>query len=433
MLGSSLSYLDNSSRIRRAAGHGRKKSFTAPYADVAVTRAKPQPIESGEKKMRRIELLIALACGCGVLIGIRPAMTQALPPSLLEGGTEAAVKERKNNWTVGLAGGLFEGTFMRLAADMGRALDDGDNLRVMPIVSRGAASNLEDLLYVRGVDVAVTQSDVFEFFRNQRNTPNLATRVNYILRFPLSETHLVARAEIHSIEELRGRKVHFGAAGAAGSLTGPIIFQRLGIDVQQVDADNPTAMKMLNAGQIDAIVRVVGKPVEYVTSIPPNSGLHLLQIPYSQKFADFYTLGEFTSADYPALIPPGGVIETIAVPGVLAVYNWPKGSDRERRVQRFIERLFGNWAKLQQPPYHPKWRDINLAATVPGWTRYRVAEDMLQILKKQDAAADLKHDFEKFVQARPGPDGAPPSPTQSDAMFREFMQWKARSAPSPAR
>jgi TRAP-type uncharacterized transport system substrate-binding protein len=397
-----------------------------------VGRKKEANREWGQKKMRRIEFLIALACACGVLVGIRPAMTQALPPSLLEGGTEAAVKERKNNWTVGLAGGLFEGTFMRLAADIGRALDDGDNLRVMPIVSRGAASNLEDLLYVRGVDVAVTQADVFEFFRNQRNTPNLANRVHYILRFPLSETHVVARAEIHSMEDLRGRKVHFGAAGAAGSLTGPIIFQRLGIAVQQVDADNPTAMKMLRAGQIDAVVRVVGKPVEYVTSIEPNSGLHLLQIPYSEKFADFYTLGEFTSADYPGLVAPGQAIETIAVPGVLAVYNWPKGSDRERRVQRFIERLFGNWDKLQQPPYHPKWRDISRAATVPGWIRYRVAEDMLQNLKKQDAAADLKHDFDKFVKGRPGAAGAPPSPAENDALFREFMQWKARSAPSAA-
>jgi TRAP-type uncharacterized transport system substrate-binding protein len=387
--------------------------------------------------MRNINLLIALACACGTLLGSGPAMTQSVPQSLTPGGTENAVKEHKNAWTVGLAGGLFEGTFMRLAADMGRALDDGDELRVMPIVSRGAASNLEDLLYVRGVDIAVTQSDVFEFFKNQRNTPNLASRINYILRFPLSETHLVARAEIHSIEDLRGKKVHFGAAGAAGSLTGPIIFQRLGIDVQQVDTDNPTAMKMLKAGEIDAIVRVVGKPVDYVTTIPPNSGLHLVQIPFSKKFVDFYTLGEFTNADYPALIAPGETIETIAVPGVLAVYNWPKGSDRERRVARFIERLFANWNKIQQPPYHPKWRDINLAATVPGWTRYRVADELLQNLKKQDDAADLKRDFDNFVQTRATADGASagaqPGTPEGDALFRQFMQWKARSGGAPAR
>jgi hypothetical protein len=96
-----------------------------------------------------------------------------------------------------------------------------------------------------------------------------------------------------------------------------------------------------------------------------NSGLHLLPIPFTKQFADYYTLGELTSKDYPHLIPDGQKVDTIAVPTVLAVYNWPKGSDRYRRVERFTERLFANWSKFQNPPFHPKWRDINLAARPP--------------------------------------------------------------------
>jgi hypothetical protein len=53
---------------------------------------------------------------------------------------------------------------------LAQVLDDGDNLRVIPIVTYGAASNLDDLLYLRYVDVAVTQADVFEYFRTQRKT-----------------------------------------------------------------------------------------------------------------------------------------------------------------------------------------------------------------------------------------------------------------------
>ena len=103
---------------------------------------------------------------------------------------------------------------------MARVVADGDNMRVMPLISQGSASNLEDLLYLRGVDVAVTQSDVFEFFRTERATPNLDKRVHYIFRFPPSETHIVAKKEIRSIEDLRGKKVHFGSDGASGTLTG---------------------------------------------------------------------------------------------------------------------------------------------------------------------------------------------------------------------
>ncbi|HEV7820401.1 MAG TPA: hypothetical protein VGO84_04420, partial [Burkholderiales bacterium] len=112
-----------------------------------------------------------------------------MPKSLQQGGKDEAIKLRKNEWTIGVAGGLIDGTYMRFADELAKILDDGDNLRVMPIVSYGAASNLEDLIYLRGVDVAVTQSDVFEYFRTQRKMANLKDRVQYILRLPISELH----------------------------------------------------------------------------------------------------------------------------------------------------------------------------------------------------------------------------------------------------
>lgn len=135
---------------------------------------------------------------------------------------------------MGIVGGLFSGTYMRLVDDMASALNDGDKLRILPIVSYGAAGNLDDLLYLHGVDAAITQSDVFEYFQTVRKTPNLDRRVQYIIRLPISELHILARDDVQRLEDLRGKKVNFGPAGTGASLTGTIVFQRLGIDVQQV-------------------------------------------------------------------------------------------------------------------------------------------------------------------------------------------------------
>jgi TRAP-type uncharacterized transport system substrate-binding protein len=159
---------------------------------------------------------------------VETARAQTVPKALEEGGSDAAMKLRKNNWTVGVAGGQLSGTYMTFANELAEVLDDGDNLRVLPIVTYGAASNLDDLLYLRNVDVAVTQADVFEYFRAQRKIANLASRVNYIIRLPVSEMHVLARADVTSIEDLRGKKVSFGPAGSASGLTGTIVFQRLG-------------------------------------------------------------------------------------------------------------------------------------------------------------------------------------------------------------
>ena len=137
-------------------------------------------------------LFLATAFALGLIgmgaLGVgtaRQAAAQAIPKSLEEGGTHVDLRNRKNMWTVGVAGGLMSGTNMTFADEMAQVLDDGDNLRVIPMVTYGAASNLDDLLYLHGVDVAVTQSDVFEYFKTQRKIANLEGRVNYILRLPI--------------------------------------------------------------------------------------------------------------------------------------------------------------------------------------------------------------------------------------------------------
>ena len=377
----------------------------------------------------RIALLLAGLCSSGsVGIGLlAPAQAQTVPKSIQEGGTDAAMKSRKNAWTVGVAGGLLSGSYMTYADELAQVLDDGDNLRILPMVTYGATSNLDDLLYLRGVDVAVTQADVFDYFRTNRKIPNLENRVNYILRLPVSEVQILARDEIKTIEDLRGKKVNFGPAGSGSSLTGTMVFQRLNIPVEQVLYDNPTALQKLRSGEVAALIRVIGKPIGFFASIPPNSGLRFVSIPLSRTFADYYTLGELTHRDYPTLIAEGQTVDTIAVPTVLAAFNWPRGTDRYRRIERFVDALFGKWDKFLQPPRHPKWRDVNLAATVPGWKRLPMAEEMLDRLRGKEVADSpaLRGEFAAFVREK-GATSASLTDAQRDALFREFLQWRSK-------
>jgi TRAP transporter TAXI family solute receptor len=372
-------------------------------------------------------LLLSQILGYGPHTGgfITSANAQAVPKSLEEGGTDAALRIRKNNGTVGVAGGQLSGTYMTFANELAQVLDDGDNLRILPIVTYGAASNMDDLLYLKNVDIAVTQSDVFDYFRTQRKIPNLENRVNYIIRLPASEMHVLARQEVKSIEDLRGKKVSFGPAGSASSLTGTIVFQRLGVQVEQVLYDNPTALQKLKTGELAALVRVIGQPIDFFAKIPANSGLHFVPIPFSKKFADYYTLGEFTSKEYPTLVPEGQSVDTLAVPAVLAAFNWPRGTDRYRRVEKFTESMFTHWDKFREPPRHPKWRDVNLAATVPGWNRLPVADEILKRLRPKEMADGqvASGEFAAFLK-NSGSSAANLSQDQREALFREFLQWR---------
>jgi hypothetical protein len=113
----------------------------------------------------------------------------------------------------------------------------------------------------------------------------------------------------------------------------------------------------------------------------------------------------------------------VAVPTVLAVFNWPKNSERYARLQKFTDALFSKWDRFQQSPFHPKWREVNLAADVPGWNRSPLAVAALKNLTPEGEASDQKS-FDTFLATAQG--AKPISPTEREKLFKDFMAWRAR-------
>jgi hypothetical protein len=130
------------------------------------------------------------------------------------------------------------------------------------------------------------------------------------------------------------------------------------------------ALTKLQRGEIAAMVFVAGKPARLFAGVPADSGLRFLPLPPTPALLETYLPGSLAAADYPTLIPAGESVETIAVGAVMAVYAWPPGTERHRKVARFVEALQANFDAFLRPPRHPKWREVNLAAQVPGWVRF---------------------------------------------------------------
>lgn len=376
-----------------------------------------------------MRFIFSVAFGLLCCLPAIPGMAEptAHPIVLAQANTPTAAAEgeqdnasRVNSWTVGVAGGLLEGTFIRFAAELAKALDDGDNLRVLPLVSYGAAENVSDLLYLKGIDIAITDADVFEEFKKDQRYRNIDRRINYISEMYVAEFHVYARPEIKTLKDLEGKKVGFNTKGSAANITGKIVFERLGIKVEPVFINHTIALEKMKTGEFAAIVHAVGKPNDLFKKEPGDNGFHFLPVEYTDTFSDYYLPSTLQSEDYPNLLKQGEVVKTIGVPVVLAVYNWPKGSDRFRRVERFIQYYFSRFETLRKPPYHPKWREINLAAKIPGWTRYWVAEDMLARGVGAALAIPPAGSVETSSSVVIAPD--------DQQLFREFMAWKKKQA-----
>jgi len=287
----------------------------------------------------------------------------------------AEIKQKLNGWTVGLAGGLLEGAPVRFATEIARVADDGDNLHVLPIVTRGPTENVADLLYLRGVDAAIINTDVLEEFKTV--VPNVQQKISYILNLFPSELQILARPEIQSVQDLAGKRVNFNTPGTAAAYSGPLIFERLKISVEKRFVPHPTALEQLRKGEISAVVFVTSKPVDAFARGKWEGGYKLLPVPYQREFEEYYLPASLDHQDYPQLIPAGERVDTLSIPTVLAAYNWPKGTDRYLRVARLTSLLFDRVDRLHAPGFHPKWKEINLSATVPGLSRFAAAQEWL--------------------------------------------------------
>ena len=350
---------------------------------------------SGLRVSRQILMLAAVAALLlgvqpSVVVGAQPVGAQSKnprdqhvrlrrqgPPPKSQEALAANPREAINAWTVGLAGGLLEGAPIRLAAEMARVVDDGNNMHVLPVVTRGPTENVNSLLYLRGIDVAIINSDSLDEYKSQ--VPDIQHKINYVLNLFPSELHVFVRPEIKSLNDLVGKKVNFNTLGTAAAYSGPLIFSRLGLDVDKTFIPHQIALEQMRKGEngMAAVVFVTGKPVDAFVKGHFDPGFKFLPVPYSSKFEDYYLPSTLESTDYPNLIKPGERIETVAVQTALVSFNWPTNSDRYDRVARFVDYLFTRFDKLQGPGFDPQWKSINLAGTVPGLTRVPPAQAWL--------------------------------------------------------
>ena len=118
----------------------------------------------------------------------------------------------------------------------------------------------------------------------------------------------------------------------------------------------------------------------------------------------------------------------------MAVFAWQQGNERYAKVSRFIDAFFTKFPELLKPPRHPKWKDVNLAAKVPGWTRFGPAQDALarQVTSVNatgapNATGNLRRQFDEYVAARGG--AARMNDAQMAVMFRQFLDWQDRGRP----
>jgi TRAP-type uncharacterized transport system substrate-binding protein len=198
-------------------------------------------------------------------------------------------REQVNENVLFLMAGSPGASYETIAYDIATVVDDGLRMRVLPVLGSAAVQNVSDVVFLRGIDLALTVVQVMNHFRQTRQYgPNLDRQLVYIAALSNDEMHVLVRPGINGIEDLQGGRVNFHTAGSASALLGQRIFKTLQVDVQAFTMPQADALQKMRAGEIDATVCICAKPVSIFRDLRNDSGFKLIEVPYAQAFQDDY-------------------------------------------------------------------------------------------------------------------------------------------------
>jgi TRAP-type uncharacterized transport system substrate-binding protein len=337
-------------------------------------------------------------------------------------------RNRVNEGTVTVITAPVGGATAIFGTDLARVLDDDATIRVLPVIGKGPVRNVVDILYLKSIDMGAVAADVPEFYRLQYNIPDITSKVRYIAKLYHNELHIIAPKSIKSIFDLEGKKIV--AQTDVGYYSAKVILTRLNIRAATFDyrTDDARALQKIADGEADAYITSTGKVFGLARNLKNENGaLHLVPVPYDRRLQDMYLPTTLSSEEYPNLLSPGETIDTVATSVLLVSFNWPENTERYNRVARFVDVFFSKIEEFMKPPRHPKWKEASIAATIPGWQRFKAADEWLtrhNMSSVSQSAEVEKIRFDQFLSENRIQISS--DPARRDAVFRQFLEWQRR-------
>jgi TRAP-type uncharacterized transport system substrate-binding protein len=365
----------------KSARARQKEAATAEAAPAEPRKARAQRMTRAEKRAaaRQARVEARAEARAAAAAKQKSRVTKAVAAQEEEDEPPAPVAQTNNKLTI--LGGPSETTLARGAQELG-ALMKAANLEAE--LKTGPVS-IAQLSETDGADLAIVQSDTLDEARRDANA-NLQRKLTFIARLFNQEIHIVARPGVKTFAELDGRTVATSALDTPEGRTAVKLFERAGIRPRLLEMEPAIALARLGRGEIDAAIFVGGKPAPALADIS-IAGLKLISIPYKGALQEFYYPAQITKADYPNLVAGDKGVDTVAIGTVLMAFEARPGSPRYKKLTQFTQTFFERFGALRNGAHHPKWREVNLAADVPGWRRFQPAQKWLDQKGRDTAPA----------------------------------------------
>src|SRR6201996_1208063 len=223
------------SPTRRAPGTSAPYNLVRPTRSAGWPRCKTDLHFSSGDNMRRLFglALVAIVMACGLSARAEeteydPAKVSDSLKAIFQFGS-AQTKQALNANTITLITGTIGGTYVQIGADLASVLDDGNKLRVLPIVGRGSVQSMADILFLQGVDIGIVRADTLDYLERKGFAKDIKKQFTYVTKLYNEEMYVIASKSVRSLADLNGKRVSVDLPNGGTFVTASIVFERLGL------------------------------------------------------------------------------------------------------------------------------------------------------------------------------------------------------------
>ncbi len=358
-------------------------------------------------------------------------------PAGAQNRSENAIRQSANAGTVTVITGGIDGvsnTYQQLASDLASSLDVKSELRVLPIIGYGSLQNIEDLLYLKGIDVGMVHSDVMRHMEQRQILPGARNRLKYITKLYDEQLHVLANTKYTDIKQLNGQTVIVGRPGSGNEMSALTLIRDLRLKVKLIHVEFNEGVQQVRDGRAAAMIVVTRKPSSKLRKIEVKSDLHFLPVPMTRTVLRTYFPDPLTAEDYPNLVSPGKPVETARMAAILAVYNWKDKSLRYANVTKFIRTFIGKLDELSQASRKDVWQKLDLTGEVKGWQQYEPAANIIRkvVDSRQVVPAGFNSktkknsEFAAFVKLVQSTSSKKYSPEELLKLYLSYKDWSQK-------
>jgi len=174
----------------------------------------------------------------------------------------------------------------QFGADLASVLDDGNNLRVLPIVGRARCKASPIFCFFRAStsgSCGPTRSTI----SRERASPRTSRTIHLCDQALNEEMHVIASKSIRNLRDLNSKTISVDLPNGGTFVTALTVFERLGMKPKVVYIEQRIALEKLKAGEIDAVIVCGGKPYKSVSGFKDDR-FHLVTVDYEKPLQGDY-------------------------------------------------------------------------------------------------------------------------------------------------